>query len=198
MNKQTKIIIAGVGGQGVVFLTEILIDAAIREGISAATSEIHGLSQRGGSVVAGVTFGENTFGFVENGAADFLLGLELLEAQRAINYLHNNSIAIIDNTKILPHSVNAQKGVYPDTEKFISYLKKNIKKTIFIEEEFLGLTPVLRNLVVLGKAASVKSFPVKSKFIEEAIKNNSRGDSEKSLKVYREALNSMNKKSAGG
>lgn len=198
MNKQTKIIIAGVGGQGVVFLTEILIDAAIREGISAATSEIHGLSQRGGSVVAGVTFGENTFGFVENGAADFLLGLELLEAQRSLNYLHNNSIAIIDNTKILPHSVNAQKGVYPDTEKFINYLKKNIKGTIFIEEEFLGLTPVMRNIVVLGKAASIKSFPVKSKFIEEAIKNNARGNAEKSLKVYREALNSMNKKSAGG
>lgn len=188
MTKQTKIIIAGVGGQGVVFLTEILVDAAIRSGIPAATSEIHGLSQRGGSVVAGVTFGENTFGFVENGGADFLLGLELLEAQRSLNYLHSNSVAIIDNTKILPHSVNAQKGVYPDTEKFISYLKKNIKGTIFIDEEFAGLAPVMRNIVVLGKAASVKSFPVKSKFIEEAIKNNPRGDAQKSLKVFREAL----------
>ena len=188
MNDTTKIIISGVGGQGVVFLTELLVDAAVRAGISAGTSEIHGLSQRGGSVVAGVTLGKDTFGFVENAGADFLLGLELLESQRSLNYLHSNSVAIIDDTIILPHSVNAQKAVYPDTDKFISYLKKNIKEVIFIKDEFKEITPVLRNLVVLAKAASVKDFPLKVKFLEDAIKNNSRGNAEKSLQVFRSAL----------
>src|ERR1022692_147005 len=101
----TKLIISGVGGQGVVFLAEILVDAAVRADIPVATSEIHGLSQRGGSVVAGITFGEDTFGFVEDGGADFLLGLEILEAQRCLNYLHTKSIAVIDDTRIMPHAV---------------------------------------------------------------------------------------------
>lgn len=185
----SKIIIAGVGGQGVVFLTEILVDAAVYAGISAATSEIHGLSQRGGSVVAGVTFGKNSFGFVENGGADFLLGLELLETQRSIGYLNNNSVVIADDTKISPHSVNAQMATYPDADNFISYLQNNVRETIYIKNEYSDIAPVLRNLVVLGKAAAHKDFPVKPEFLEAAIKENSRGNPEISLTVFRNALN---------
>ena len=186
--KQTKLIIAGVGGQGVVFLTEILVDAAVRAGIRAATSEVHGLSQRGGSVVAGITFGENTFGFVEDGGADFLLVLEFLEAQRCVKYLHKDSIAVIDDTKIFPHFVNAGKAQYPDAKSFITFLRKNIREVIFIEDYLSNVEPVMRNLVVLAKAASNKNFPVKPEFIEEAIKENSRGNPELSLKIFREAL----------
>lgn len=189
MTKNCKIIIAGVGGQGVVFLTELLVDAAVRAGIPVATSEIHGLSQRGGSVVAGITFGENTFGFVEDGGADFLLGLELLEAQRCLNYLHKESVVIVDNTKIFPHSVNSQKVNYPDTKSFIDYLKKNISEVIFIEEDTKNILPVMRNIIVLAKAVSHKNFPLKPKFIELAIKENARGNTEQSLKVFNKAIN---------
>lgn len=167
--KQTKIIIAGVGGQGVVYLTELLCEAAVLADIPVATSEIHGLSQRGGSVIAGITFGENTFGSVEDGGADFLLGLELLEAQRCLNYLNKKSVAVIDNTKILPHSVNAQKSIYPETKLFLDFLKKNIREVVFIQELPNVIDAIMRNIVVLGKAAAHKSFPVKTKFIEEAI-----------------------------
>src|ERR1039457_3787711 len=132
--KQTKLIISGVGGQGVVFLAEILVDAAVMAGIPVATSEIHGLSQRGGSVMAGITFGENAYGFVEDGGADFLLGLEILEAQRCLNYLHTQSIAVIDNTKIIRHTVNSGKLQYPDTERLLDFLKENIREVIFIED----------------------------------------------------------------
>src|SRR3990172_80816 len=163
MNKKCKIIIAGVGGQGVVFLTEILVDAAVRANIPVATSEIHGLSQRGGSVMAGITFGKNTFGFVEEGGADFLLGLELLEAQRCISYLHKESVAVIDNTQIFPHSVNSQKAIYPDTQSIMSFLKKNISDVILIDDQSNDVPPVMKNLVVLAKAASHKNFPVKTK-----------------------------------
>ncbi|HEY4797538.1 MAG TPA: 2-oxoacid:acceptor oxidoreductase family protein [Bacteroidia bacterium] len=190
MKEQTKIIIAGVGGQGVVFLTEILVDAAIRAGIPAATSEVHGLSQRGGSVVAGVTFGKNTFGFVEDCGADFLLGLEVLEAQRCLNYLNKESVAVIDNTKIFPHFVNAGKAQYPDTDKFLDFLKRNISEVIFIEEAATGVQPVMRNLAVLAKAAMHKRFPFHVKFIEQAIKENARGNPEKSLQVFRNAIHS--------
>ena len=186
--KNTKLIIAGVGGQGVVYLAEILVDAAVNAGINVATSEIHGLSQRGGSVVAGLTFGDNMYGFVEDGGADFLIGLELLEAQRCMTYLHTDSIAVIDNTKIFPHSVNSGMAPYPDTDKYLSYLKTHIREVIFVDELMPEITPVMRNLVVLAKASMHPDFPVKPEYIEQAILGNSKGNSEQSLKVYREAI----------
>lgn len=195
MNKQTKIMIAGVGGQGVVYLTELLCEAAVLANIPVATSEIHGLSQRGGSVIAGITFGENTFGAVEDGGADFLLGLELLEAQRCINYLHKNSIAVIDDTKIFPHAVNAQKAVYPDTKLFLDYLEKNIRGVIFIEELSEEVDVIMRNIVVLGKAAAHKIFPVKTKFIEQAIMSLAKDKfAEKTLKTFQLAVKNEKEK----
>ena len=186
--KQTKLIISGVGGQGVVFLAEILVDAAVLAGVPVATSEIHGLSQRGGSVVAGITFGENTYGFVEEGGADFLLGLEMLEAQRCLNYLHTQSIAVIDHTKIIPHTVNSGNVHYPDPEKLLNYLKENIREVIFIEDALPHIEPVMRNLVVLAKAASHPDFPVKSEFIEKAILDHGKGNPEMAVKIYREGM----------
>ena len=188
--KETKIIITGVGGQGVVFLTNILVEAAVKAGIPVATSEIHGLSQRGGSVTAGLTFGDNTFGFVEEGGADFVLGLELLETQRSISYLNKNSTVVVDNTKIYPHSVNAEKATYPETDLLINWLKENIKETVFVTDEGKDFTSVMRNLLVLGYAAAIKDFPVGSKFIAEAIRDNSRGDAVKSVAVFNDAYNS--------
>ena len=106
----TKILIAGVGGQGVVYLTNLLVEAALEANIHVATSEIHGLAQRGGSVTASLTFGERSYGFIEKAGADFLLGLEALEAQRCLPFLHAGSIAVIDNNRIPPYSVNAEKA----------------------------------------------------------------------------------------
>ncbi|QEC69230.1 hypothetical protein FRZ67_18640 [Panacibacter ginsenosidivorans] len=166
---QTKIIIAGIGGQGVVYLTQLLCEAAVIADIPVATSEIHGLSQRSSSVIAGITFGENVFGMVEQGGADFLLALEMLEAQRCLNYLHRKSIAVIDHTKIFPHSVNAHKAFYPDTKSFLDFLEQKIGEVIFIKEIPKSIDVILKNIVVLGRAAAHKNFPVRPAFIEQAI-----------------------------
>jgi indolepyruvate ferredoxin oxidoreductase, beta subunit len=187
--KQPKIIIAGVGGQGVIHLTELLCEAAVLADIPVATSEIHGLSQRGSSVIAGITFGENTFGMVEQGGADFLLGLELLEAQRCLNYLHTGSIAVIDDTKIFPHAVNAEEAIYPDTKLFLDFLRKNIRQVIFIEEDLKRIAPIMRNIVVLAKAAALKHFPIQPKFLEQAILTSSKDKFvEQTLEIFQSAI----------
>ena len=180
-----KILIAGVGGQGVVYLTNLLVEAAVLADIPVATSEIHGLAQRGGSVTASLTFGENTYGFIEKAGADFLIGLEVLEAQRNLPYLNKNSRAVIDSYKILPYSVNAKITGYPDTQKFINYLEKNIAETIFISEVPKEVNPILRNIFVLGCASCLKSFPVTQNAIEKAIKNAAKADYQKqSLQAF--------------
>ena len=190
MHEKTKILVAGVGGQGVVFLTNLLVKSALFANIPVATSEIHGLSQRGGSVTAGITLGENTYGFLEIAGVDILFGLEPLEAQRNIEYLNKNSIAIIDDNRILPYAVNAGTTSYPDTKKFIDYLKKNIKKVIYNTKTPDHISSVLRNLYILGRACTETQFPIPTKFIEKAIVELAKkGVEKKSLEAFHLGLN---------
>jgi len=171
MKGTVKILVAGVGGQGVVFFTNLLVEAATLAGIPVATSEIHGLTQRGGSVTAGITFGEYTHGFLEKAGVDILVGLEPLEAQRCAAFLHQGSIALIDNNRIYPYAVNAGKQDYPDIEKFVEFLNENIQKIIYITDDLGSLAPIVRNLFVLGKLSKERTFPIPGQYVEEAIGN---------------------------
>jgi len=184
MKKTCKVLIAGVGGQGVVYLTNLLVEAAMLADIPVAVSEIHGLSQRGGSVNAGITFGEHTYGFIEEAGADFLLGLEALEAQRCVTALNKDSKVVVDNNRILPYSVNAETAKYPDTALYIQYLRKYLTDVIFIEEMPDEIEFISRNLFVAGCASQLAEFPLKFEFIEEAIRSSSKdGFAGKSLRA---------------
>jgi len=190
MNKSTKILVAGVGGQGVVFLTNLLVKAALKADIPVATSEIHGLAQRGGSVTAGLTLGENTYGFLEKGGIDYLIGLEPLEAQRASTYLNKNSKVIINDSRIFPYSVNSGSASYPDIEKFVGYLQNNISKVIYITENPNNIKTILQNLYVLGRVCNELQFPIPIEHIESAILELAReGFEEKSLEAFRMGIN---------
>ena len=164
-----KLVLASVGGQGGVFLVNLLVQAAGLAGLKVGTSEIHGLSQRGGSVTASLTFGENTFGFVDEGQADYMIGLEPLEAQRNLKYLHPESCIVIDSTRMIPHSVSSQQANYPDTDEFVRYLQTNIKQVIYVSEETREIEPIMRNLYVLGRASHLNGFPVPAESIQLAI-----------------------------
>jgi indolepyruvate ferredoxin oxidoreductase, beta subunit len=186
---KTKILVAGVGGQGVVFLTNLLVKAALLADIPVATSEIHGLSQRGGSVTAGITLGENTYGFLEKGGVDFLIGLEPLEAQRCVSYLHKNSKAVIDKNRILPYLVNSGHASYPDTDKYIHFLRDRISKVIYIDQELRDIPSVMRNIYTLGRICSEKDFPIGIEYIEQAIQELAKpGYEDKNLDVFRKGL----------
>lgn len=169
MSQRNKLVLASVGGQGGVFLVNLLVNAATVAGLKVGTSEIHGLSQRGGSVTASLTFGENTYGFVDEGQADYMIGLEPLEAQRNLKYLHPDSCVIIDSHRMIPHSVSSQQANYPDTESFVSYLHEHIRQVIYIGEATPDIAPIMRNLYVLGRATKLEGFPVPGSCIQQAI-----------------------------
>jgi len=169
MPQRNKLILASVGGQGGVYLVNLLVEAATLAGLKVGTSEIHGLSQRGGSVTASLTFGENTYGFVDQAQADYMIGLESLEAQRNLKYLHPDSCALIDSTRMIPHSVSSQQTSYPDTEGFVRYLQENIRQVIFVSEETPDIAAIMRNLYVLGRASELEGFPVPVACIRQAI-----------------------------
>ena len=86
---KTDVVLAGVGGQGVLSVAAILAEAARREGLRVKQGEIHGMSQRGGAVFAGVRLSDGAIDsdLIPRGSADLLLGLEPLEALRYVEFL---------------------------------------------------------------------------------------------------------------
>lgn len=106
--------IAGVGGQGILVAADIIALAAMQSGFDVKKSEIHGMSQRGGSVLSAVKFGDNVASpVVTTGEADVLLAFEKLEALRQVHYLSDEGLLVINDLQIDPLSVVAGNMEYP-------------------------------------------------------------------------------------
>ena len=113
-NETINVLAVGVGGQGIITLTNILAEVAFRAGHDAKQSEIHGLSQRGGSVSGQVRWGRSIHTpIIMEGTADFLIALEELEALRFAHFLKPGGMIFVNDYSILPASVTAGAAVYP-------------------------------------------------------------------------------------
>jgi len=110
----TNILLVGVGGQGILLASEILAETFMLAGFDVKKSEIHGMSQRGGSVVSHVRFGEEVFSpIVPEGEGDILFGFELMETYRALPLLKEGGSVVANDLKIPPPAVLMGKEVYP-------------------------------------------------------------------------------------
>ena len=113
--KTTNIMIVGVGGQGTLLASRILGNAVIGEGYDVKVSEVHGMSQRGGSVVTYVKFGEKVYSpIIGQGEADIVLAFELLEAYRSLPYLREGGRVIVNAQSIEPMPVITGAAQYPE------------------------------------------------------------------------------------
>ena len=113
--KTTNIMIVGVGGQGTLLASRILGNAVIGEGYDVKVSEVHGMSQRGGSVVTYVKFGEKVYSpIIGQGEADIVLAFELLEAYRSLPYLREGGRVIVNAQSIDPMPVITGAAQYPE------------------------------------------------------------------------------------
>ncbi|MCL1848675.1 MAG: indolepyruvate oxidoreductase subunit beta [Clostridiales bacterium] len=114
MGEVVSVMIAGVGGQGTVLASKILSLVAMKAGLDVKQSEIHGMSQRGGSVVTHVRFGEKVYSpLVSAGCADFAIAFEELEALRCLPYLKKEGLFIVNTQQMLPMPVITGAAVYP-------------------------------------------------------------------------------------
>lgn len=115
MGTQTNILIVGVGGQGTLLTSRIIADVAVQLGYDVKVSEIHGMAQRGGSVVSQVRYGDKIYSpIIKKGDADIILAFEKLEAARWLDYLKPDGIVIINNERVNPLPVLSGKMNYPD------------------------------------------------------------------------------------
>jgi len=154
-----NIMIVGVGGQGTLLASRILGAAAQAAGYKVKLSEVHGMSQRGGSVVTYVKYGDRVDSpVIEKGEADMIIAFEELEAYRSLPYLKKDGIMVINDCKIDPMTVVIGAKTYP--ENIIENLKK--EHTVYVidaneEAKKLGNSKVV-NVVVLGLAAKLIGF----------------------------------------
>jgi indolepyruvate ferredoxin oxidoreductase beta subunit len=113
-NSITNILLVGVGGQGILLASEILSEAAMLAGFDVKKSEIHGMSQRGGSVVSHVRYGTEVFSpIVPEGEGDILFGFELMETFRSLPLLKPHGTVVANDLKISPPSVLMGQESYP-------------------------------------------------------------------------------------
>lgn len=111
----TGILIVGVGGQGTLLSSRILGEVALRSGMDVKVSEVHGMAQRGGSVVTHVRFGKKVYcPLVGAGQADYVLAFEKLEALRWAGYLKKDGVIISNNQEIPPIPVTLGHQKYPE------------------------------------------------------------------------------------
>ncbi len=103
MQRTTNVFISGVGGQGILLASEILSDVALAHGLDVKKSEVHGMAQRGGSVVSHVRFGEKVYSpVIAEREADLLVSFEKMEALRWIHYIAPEGTVVVNDQQIVP------------------------------------------------------------------------------------------------
>lgn len=169
MSNITNILMVGVGGQGTLLASEILSEVLMQAGFDVKKSEIHGMSQRGGSVVSHVRYGKEVFSpIIPEGAADVILGFELLETYRYLPLLKEGGKVVANDLKINPSIVATGAEIYP--EGLIEKIKSLVPDTIIVDG--LGLATQAgnakaANTVLMG--ALSKKLNIEEKFWISAI-----------------------------
>ncbi|MBP3414508.1 MAG: indolepyruvate oxidoreductase subunit beta [Clostridia bacterium] len=151
-----SILIVGVGGQGTLLASKLMGSALVSTGRDVKVSEVHGMSQRGGSVITYVRYGDKVDSpIINEGQADVILSFELLEAARYLPYLKKGGVIITNTQKIDPMPVITGAAVYP--EEIENKIKEKGAKIIAVDAlsmaENVGSAKAV-NVVLLGVASS--------------------------------------------
>lgn len=155
-----SIMIVGVGGQGTLLASKIMGRLLMQQGYDVKLSEVHGMSQRGGSVVTYVKYGEKVYSpIVDLGEADFILSFEALEAARWLAYLKNGGTLITNTAEIWPMPVITGAAKYPE-----NIVKKICAKANVVAVDALALATQAGsakavNIVLLGVLSRVLDIP---------------------------------------
>jgi len=173
MVEEFNVLIAGVGGQGVILMSELLGNAAVKDGLRVRGSEVLGMAVRGGSVSSTIRIGSQVYGpLAPMGKCDILVGMEPAEALRNITYLSKSSSVILNTRKVVPFTVFLGESQYPSLEEVLEKLGRVASKVITlnaaqIAEEAGSL--VAANIVMLGALSGSGQLPIKVETIKEQI-----------------------------
>jgi len=159
MKEVINFLLCGVGGQGTVLASDVLVHVGLAAGLDAKQAEVHGMSQRGGSVSSHVRWGQKVYApIVGLGEADILLAFEKLEALRNIKSLRPGGLAVINNQAIVPLTVTSGGQKYPTDEDILTAFRAVTERVYFVDgerlAEELGNLRVA-NVVLLGALSAL-------------------------------------------
>ena len=170
-----KIQLIGVGGQGTIKASTIIGEAAMKKGLNVVMSEVHGMAQRGGTVVTEFKIGDADSPLIEEGAADLMIAFEPSEALRAINKVNKNSFVIVNSSPIIPFTVSLGISEYPELSSVFKELKTKINHLIIIDAQKIAKEAgniISENMVLLGTAIATPGFPISKELIIQSMKEN--------------------------
>ena len=172
MNKSFMIV--GVGGQGSLLASKMLGHVVMQAGYDVKVSEVHGMSQRGGSVVTYVKYSDEKVWspVVNEGEADLIISFELLEAARWVSFLKKDGAVVVNNQEIAPMPVINGTAVYPENiAGKLSDLSVNIKLVDALKLAEEAGSAKATNVVLMGAVSNVLDFPEEmwQKAIDECV-----------------------------
>lgn len=189
-NSVKNIMIVGVGGQGTLLASKLFGHVLMQQGYDVKVSEVHGMSQRGGSVVTYVRFGDKVYSpVIDKGEADYILSFEKLEALRWIEYLKTGGQIITNTQEVDPMPVITGAAQYPDNivEKLESAGAKVDAKDFLSIAEQAGSAKAV-NIVLMGRLSKYFEdipYEVWDKAIDEIVPEKYRELNHKALKLGR-------------
>lgn len=159
-----SVVLVGVGGQGILLASEIVAKAAMQAGYQVKTNEVHGMAQRGGSVVAQIRYGPEVYSpLVSEGTARVLGALEQIEALRYADYLTPDGVAVVNAQSIIPVTVSTGAAKYP--KDVLGLLKKRFPRLIYLDAADVAVklgNMRAANIVLLGALSKGLDLPLEA------------------------------------
>lgn len=157
--------IVGVGGQGVLLASNVLGSAAMEAGLKVMMSEVHGMAQRGGSVLSTVRFGDEVYSPLEaEGGADLIMGFEPAETVRALHLGNSGTRILMNLDPVYPSMVVAGLEEYPDVSEMTEAVRRVNGNLVTLDATNIALTAtgkaVVANAVMIGAVAAIDGFPL--------------------------------------
>jgi len=154
MKKPINFLLAGVGGQGTILASDVLANVGLAGGYQVKQAEVHGMSQRGGSVTSFVRWGEKVYSpLVGAGEVDVFLAFEKVEALRNLSQLRPDALALVSLEAIKPVTVSSGGQSYPDDVHMRTAIEQVTKNSTYIDGPGIGRSlgnPRVSNVVLLG------------------------------------------------
>lgn len=163
MMKPLNFVLVGVGGQGILLASDILCQVGMAVGYNVKKTDVHGMAQRGGSVISHVRLAEQVFSpVVPKGAANFLLAFEKLEACRWAEYLRPDGVAVVSDEKI-PTLALASTTPYPDDASIAGILRSRAAEVHIVPASSLAAklgNPRVANVILMGTLSRFLDIPL--------------------------------------
>lgn len=173
MVTEFNIVIAGVGGQGVILMSELLGNAAVADGLNVRGSEVLGMAVRGGSVSSTIRLGDEALAPLSpEGKADVLVGMEPAETLRNISNVSGKTLVLMNVEKVVPFTVSSLGGSYPEVDTILENIHRATDKIIQLNATKIAAeagSAQSANVVMLGALFGQGRLPIKIETVKKEI-----------------------------